>query len=274
HAKYAVADDRALVLTENWKPAGTGGRENRGWGVRMDSPAAATDLAALFGRDFGARDARPWAAVRRNRSFESGGAADGSYPSRVDPARVHPRRVRVLTAPGNAERAVVGVVDGADRRVDVLQPTLGGPDVPFVRAVVRAAERGVRVRILLSGAWYVEEENRKLVAGLNRRAARRDLPLTARIAEPNGRYGAIHAKGLIADDVVVVGSLNWDDVSARENREVDVALDGGGAARYYRRVFAADWRGGPRLPPAGLALAAALAVGVALAYLRRRVRFA
>jgi phosphatidylserine/phosphatidylglycerophosphate/cardiolipin synthase-like enzyme len=274
HAKYAVVDDRALVLTENWKPSGTGGRDNRGWGVRVDSPAAADDLAGLFARDFGAHDARRWTAARRDRTFESAGAAEGSYPSRIDPERVQPRRVRVLTAPGNAERAVVGIIDGAERQIRVLQPSLGGPDVPFVRALVRAAERGVQVRVLLSGAWYAAEENERLVERLNDRATRHDLPLSARIAEPNGRYGTVHAKGLVADDTVVVGSLNWNNVSARENREVALALTGGGAARYYRRAFDADWRGGSGLPPAGLALAAALAVGVAVAYLRRRVRFA
>ncbi|MFC7136881.1 phospholipase D-like domain-containing protein [Halobaculum litoreum] len=30
HAKYAVADDAAVVSTENWKPSGTGGADNRG----------------------------------------------------------------------------------------------------------------------------------------------------------------------------------------------------------------------------------------------------
>lgn len=273
HAKYAVVDDRALVLTENWKPSGTGGRDNRGWGVRVASGAVAADLAGLFARDFGAHDARRWGVFRRDRTFTTTGTADGSYPSRFDPERVRARRVRVLTAPGNAEGAVVGVVDGAERRVDVVQPSLGDPDTPLVRSLLRAAERGVRVRVLLSGAWYVEAENRALVERLNGRASRRDLPLEARIAEPNGRYGSIHAKGVVADDVVLVGSLNWNVDSARENREVVLALTGADVAAYYRRVFTADWRGGPRAPPAGLALAAAVAVGLALAYLRRRVSF-
>ncbi|MEF8831322.1 MAG: phospholipase D-like domain-containing protein [Halobacteriales archaeon] len=36
HAKYAVVDDRAVVLSENWKPAGTGGGSSRGWGAVVD----------------------------------------------------------------------------------------------------------------------------------------------------------------------------------------------------------------------------------------------
>ena len=41
HPKYAVVDDEALVLTENWKPAGTGGHDSRGWGVRIGSARTA-----------------------------------------------------------------------------------------------------------------------------------------------------------------------------------------------------------------------------------------
>ncbi|MFB6161010.1 MAG: phosphatidylserine/phosphatidylglycerophosphate/cardiolipin synthase family protein [Haloferacaceae archaeon] len=273
HPKYAVVDDRALVLTENWDPGGVGGRDNRGWGVRVDSARVAGDLAALFARDFGAHDARPWRVVRRNASLQSRPVAEGSYPTRFDPERVRAERVRVVTAPGNAERAVVGVIDGATRRVDVLQPSVGGLDGPFVRASLRAAGRGVRVRILLSGAWYAEEENRATVERLNALADRRDLPLEARLADPNGRYGTVHAKGVIADDTVVVGSLNWNVHSARENREVALVLDGERVASYYRDAFDADWRGGRPSVPLTLVAVVLVALGLVVAVVRRRVAF-
>jgi phosphatidylserine/phosphatidylglycerophosphate/cardiolipin synthase-like enzyme len=49
---------------------------------------------------------------------------------------------------------------------------------------------------------------------------------------------------VVADDTVLVGSLNWNRHSSRENREVVVALESETVARYYRKVFEADWRGG------------------------------
>lgn len=272
HPKYAVVDDRALVATENWKPAGMGGADSRGWGVRVRSAAVADDLAALFRSDAGGRDARRWRTVRDELDTEPIPAANGSYPSRVDPRRVPLERVAVLTAPGNAERAVVSLIDNASRRVLVEQPTVGGLDQSFVRACLRAARRGVRVRILLSGAEYAAAENRRLVGALNERAAREELPLSARVADPAGRFGKIHAKGLVVDDTAVVGSMNWNDNSARHNREVALALHGEAVAAYYARVFAADWD--RRRPiPAVVLLAALVAVGVAIAVVRRRVGF-
>ena len=276
HAKYAVADDSALVLTENWKPAGTGGADSRGWGVVLRSGRAADALAALFRTDAGWRDAVAWEEFSAGRTF---GADDGdrtgdrSYPRRHPPTDVRPERVGLLTAPGNAEAGVVAVVEDADERVDVIQPTVS--EGPLLAATRRAAGRGVEVRLLLSGAWYVAEENAALAEELNRWAERADVPFEARIADPAGRYGKIHAKGVVADDTAVVGSLNWNPTSARENREVVVVAEGAAVADYYRRVFAADWRAsgeetGLRPVPPALAVAAVGAAALAVLYARRR----
>ena len=244
HPKYAVADGRALVLSENWKPSGVGGASSRGWGVRVENGSTADALAALFRNDSDAPDTRTWAAFRENRRFESIPAANGSYPTQFPAEQVTARNVTVLTAPGNAESALISAIDAAESRVDVLQPSLGRQDNALVRATLRAAQRGVEVRILLSGAWYSAEENEALVAWLNDWADRNDAPLTARISEPDGRYEKIHAKGLLVDDdLAVVGSLNWNENSATRNREVALALRGPEPVAFYRESFAADWRG-------------------------------
>jgi phosphatidylserine/phosphatidylglycerophosphate/cardiolipin synthase-like enzyme len=204
----------------------------------------ATDLDGLFRADAGWRDAIPWRRFRRGKTFDAAAADGGSYPSRFDPIEATAAEIRVLTAPGNAETALVGVIDGASDRVDVIQPTVGRRDGPLLRATLRAADRGVEVRVLLSGAWYVVEENAALVEWLNGVADRRDLPLTARVAEPSGRYEKIHAKGVVADDVVVVGSLNWNENAVSENREVALAIRSEALAGYFRETFVADWRAG------------------------------
>jgi phosphatidylserine/phosphatidylglycerophosphate/cardiolipin synthase-like enzyme len=223
----------------------------------------------------GGRDVTSWTRFRRGRAFaESDPLPRGEYPTRYEPERLHADSVRLLTAPGNAEGAVVGVIDDSQRRVDVVQVSVER-DHPFVTAAFDAARRGVQVRILLSGAWYVREENEAAVAWLNRRAEQEGIPLEARLAAPGNRFEKVHAKGVIADDTVLVGSLNWNRHSSRENREVVVALEGETVAAYYRDVFAADWQGdggwtngtGGLLGVAGIA---AVAGGVLV---WRRVRF-
>ncbi|MFB6206111.1 MAG: phospholipase D-like domain-containing protein [Haloglomus sp.] len=266
HAKYVVADDRAVVLTENWKPAGVGGNSSRGWGVTVRDNETAAALARIFRADFRGRGARPWSVARPTyESFEPSEPANGSYPTRFRPNEVPVDRVGVLVAPDNAEQAVVSHIDAADESVRVLQATAGSPDQPFVRALVRAARRGIRVRVLLNGAWYAREQNRAVVRALNERAAREGLDLSAKLADPRGRFGKVHAKGLIVDgESVLLGSLNWNNHSARENREVVFTLRSEGAAHYFRRVFRADWRGGAWRLPVGLLGSTLVAAGAAL----------
>jgi phosphatidylserine/phosphatidylglycerophosphate/cardiolipin synthase-like enzyme len=266
HAKYAVVDGTALVMTENWKPAGTGGNSSRGWGVRLRDAGTARALAATFRADYEGRDARPWPGFRRGRRFEPDDRSNGTYSGRFDPGRVEVRNVSVLVAPDNAGRAVVERIDAADESISVVQVSLGGPDGRFATALLRAARRGVAVRILLSGAWYVHGENARLAEALNERAEARDLPLTVRLADPDGRFGKIHAKGAVVDrETVLVGSLNWNAHAARENREVLLALRGREVADYYGRVFEADWEAGRGTDlPVGVLVAVALAALVAV----------
>ncbi|WP_410765179.1 phospholipase D-like domain-containing protein [Haloferax sp. DFSO60] len=268
HAKYAVVDDHALVMTENWKPSGTGGNKSRGWGVVMESASVAADLARTFEDDSSLAEARRWSQYRLGESFVDADAASGPYPSQVQPAQVSVERVSVLRAPDNAEAAVIRRLDSAERRIDVVQPTVE-TDSPFVFALKRAAERGVRVRLLLGSVWYVEEENERLAEQLNAWAERTGNPLSVRLARPAGRYGAIHAKGVVADDTAIVGSLNWNRHSARENREIVVALDSPDAAAYYRRVFDADWRASNRGPRPVLVALAGCALLAGLVALRK-----
>ena len=257
HPKYAVADDRAVVLTENWKPAGVGGRASRGWGVVVSQPRIVGGLAATFRVDADWRGARPWSQVRRGRSFERASVASGSYPSERSPETLPVNRSRLLVAPDNAGRAVTAALDDADESIDVLQMSIDGPDQRFLRAAVRAARRGVDVRVLLSGAWYVEEENQRLVEHLREVADREDLPLAAKLAEPGGDFEKIHAKGVVIDgDEVLLGSLNWNGESIERNREVVLALEGEAVGAYYRAAFEADWNGrgtGPSLPAGAVA---------------------
>ena len=79
-----------------------------------------------------------------------------------------------------------------------------------------------------------------------------------------------------------MGSMNWDNNSARENREIALVLDGEEAGTYYSRVFDADWtdeeseRGldtGIETPlPVGV-IAAVVGVTVLAAVVARRIEF-
>lgn len=269
HPKYAVVDDRALVLTENFKPAGTGGASSRGWGVVLEDPSAADALASIHESDRTWRAATPWREYQRGRDFADADPALGSFGTRHEPKRVNVDSATVLVAPDNAGEALRSRIGDAEERLLIQQVRIDSRENDLLRATLRAAERGVRVRIHLGGSWYVQENNAELVAWLNRRAEAEGWTLEARVDEADG-YGKIHTKGVVVDDTAVVGSLNWVGSATAENREVLVALESAEAADYYASVFDADWDdGGSRPVPAGLLAAAAAAGSGGLLALRR-----
>ena len=282
HPKYAVVDDRALVMTENWKPSGIGGKSSRGWGAVVEGKVA-DRLAEIFRADADWRDTASWSTFRANRTFEEDEVANESYPTTFESQNVSIESAQLLAAPDNAEGALVERLDGADDSIDVVQASIGSQRQPFLRAAVRAAERGVEVRILLGGAWYSEEDNGELAEWLNEKSSDENLSLEAKVAASGSRFEKIHAKGVIIDgEEVVVGSMNWNNNSARENREIALVLDGEEAGTYYSRVFDADWtdeeseRGldtGIETPlPVGV-IAAVVGVTVLAAVVARRIEF-
>lgn len=269
HAKYAVVDGRALVSTENWKPAGLGGNSSRGWAVITGQKAIVDELAVVFEKDTN------WVGGTRWQEYDDVRLADatpsnGSYPQQFETRAVHVERTRLLLAPDNAEEELVDAIDGAEESIAIKQPTIGDTNFPLLRATLRAAERGVEVRILLSGAWYTAEENRRLQNTLEQHAERDELHLDVRIAD-SSEFEKIHAKGLIIDDEqVYLGSLNWNNNSLRENREVVVMLGGEEAASYYGQVFDRDWNADDSDEfPLGLVTLCLLAGLVALLAARR-----
>lgn len=278
HAKYAVVDDRALILSENWKPSGTGGRANRGWGVLVDSTPFADRLAAVFENDTAWRDTPNWTAVRPMTASSADRSITGErFPTRIEPASMRADGVTLLVAPDNAEAGLLDMIRDAEETIAIQQVGIENDRFSLLAATVAAARRGVSVRILLSGAWYAREDNRIVADRLTRLADREGLPLSVRLVEPGDAFERSHVKGVIVDsEAVFVGSVNWNPHSLRENREVGVIITDEAVGTYYQAVFDRDWdRGesgllGELSPPPGFAVVVlAVVLGVSIVVVRR-----
>jgi cardiolipin synthase len=273
HPKYAIADDRALVMTENWKPSGTGGESSRGWGTVVESESVADELTAVFEADAGWEDTVKWDRSYAGTLVEDE-SPERSFSSDFDPVTSEVESIRVVTAPDNAEDETLALLESAEESIRIKQVTIAH-DHAFLQEAVAAAERGVEVRILLDSSWYVERENEELVRWIDDQAESGDLPIDARLVEP-GEFEKIHAKGVVVDDRwSMVGSINWNANSVENNREVALIVESEEIASYYGEVFDADWEGGERgwSIPVGVGLGVAAAAGVAVLAGSRLIRF-
>jgi cardiolipin synthase len=146
----------------------------------------------------------------------------------------------MLVKSSPADRATVSrvvfqmLLEGAVASVDISTPYFL-PDRSLRRALVRAAQRGVRVRVIVPGP----RSDQHLVRLASRRLYRDLLKAGVRIHEY--RPAMIHVKALMVDDVwAMIGTTNVDNRSFEHNDEINVAFRESAVADRLRRDFEVD----------------------------------
>lgn len=254
HAKVAVADGReVLLLTENWNPSGlpVDGRGNRGWGLRGANESLAALLEEVHRLDGVLRPGDREGRIDRGSPLPS---LASTIPSPGPGLRLPNATALLLLGPDNGLDGVRGLLRSARERLDVLQQTVepgwGEDASPLVEELLDAARRGVRVRVLHQ---YGD------LRDLRARAAAEGLDLEVRTWVPHGGALSLHAKGVVADDRVLVSSFNWGRNSFSNNREAGLVVENATAAAFFAASFEEDWAAaGPGFPWWSLLLPGAL----------------
>ena len=155
----------------------------------------------------------------------------------------------VQVVPGgfvSATQAMRELIDGSQHRLDIMNSYLVDTDI--VRRLIRASERGVKVRVVVSQTWNT---------GLASVALRHHYADLTGAGVAVWEYGEaiIHAKLIVADDRVMFGSVNVDTWSLYRDFEMAmIAEDAETAAALTELVFEPDIeRSRPGVPLSGWA---------------------
>ena len=143
-----------------------------------------------------------------------------------------------------ASQAVREQIDGARERLDVMNPYLTDRDI--VERILAAARRGVKVRVVISE----KSNNPQATAALKHHYADL-LAAGAEVWELPGTV--VHAKVVVADDVVSFGTVNLDAWALYRNSEIMmIAHSREAAALLNERLFEPDIARSKRgEPPSG-----------------------
>jgi cardiolipin synthase A/B len=171
---------------------------------------------------------------------------DPYFPAPADPGAIPVALAQVI--PGGfvaASQAIREQIDGARRRLDVMNPYLTDRDM--LERILGAARRGVRVRLVVSET----SNNAQATAALRHRYE--DLIAAGvEIWELPGTV--VHAKVVVADDVVSFGTVNLDSWALYRNSEIAmIARSAEVAALFEERLFEPDIARSRRgEPPSGV----------------------
>jgi cardiolipin synthase len=194
HIKMLVVDDAvAIIMNQNLTESAF--TTNREFGVVTNRPDAVRAAAAVF-------------------------AADWTRGVEPDPGPL-------IVSPTNARDQLLALVDGAEVSLDLYAEVLRDPQL--LDALAAAAERGVRVRIIVSPSSDFEAEVDELTAsGV-------DIRLSSSLY--------IHAKLIVADgERAFVGSQNLSATSLDQNRELGIIIDDPVNLSRLTETFAIDFR--------------------------------
>ena len=137
-----------------------------------------------------------------------------------------------FTPPANAVVAIVKAIDASER--EVLVQAYGFTHNAIAQALVRAHERGVKVRVLLD--QKSQSGNRYIMGVLSE--AQIEL-------RQDGKHAIAHNKVMVIDQAIVItGSFNFTNSAASRNAENLLVLKSEDLAEQYRLQWKNHWAHG------------------------------
>ena len=157
----------------------------------------------------------------------------GVTPAWADNALTEPVQAQVqgvyFTPPVGVAQAIIAQIDHSQR--EVLVQAYGFTHRPIAKALERAQQRGVDVRVLVD--QKSEAQNRDVLALLEH--ARVQL-------RGDGRHAIAHNKLMLIDEAVVItGSFNFTNAAENRNAENLLILQSQELAQVYKQQWESHW---------------------------------
>ncbi|MGK5083798.1 phospholipase D-like domain-containing protein [Bdellovibrionota bacterium FG-1] len=281
HGKYAVIDGAHLLIgSENYSPTGNpepGTQGNRGWEVFIHDAKIAQDYQMIFRNDarmdagdlldltqdrpLGQVDPSSWdglwdSSVQNSENWIALASFEPPFAPWDQPITLEAQTVTRVTSPDSSLSGLLALINGAKQSLDIQQMTFAsdwgkdGGQSPLLDAVVVAARRGVKVRVLLNDDTVFDHPdhpgkhgNDTTVSFLTSVARSEKLDLSARIANIRQMgVSYIHNKGALVDGArTLISSINWNENSVNHNREAAVVISSADVNRHYTTLFDNDW---------------------------------
>ena len=236
HCKYAVIDNHKTIITsENWQESSF--ESNRGWGAVIESSDYSSYMSSLFEQDYN----RQYDVV----SFESlypTAESDtyNTYNDEKTESKTYNAIVTPVISPDHSYDSMKSFIQSAQTRLyseqlDVDYDWTNEDDNPI--SWMKGISNLVDCRLIVD-VTFDDRNDSDFKDGYGIMDA---LEGTAIDVKTPVFSGMVHNKGVIADDKVWLGSINWTYNSFKENREAAVIIESKEISDYFSSLFLKDW---------------------------------
>lgn len=243
HAKYAIKDSsEVLIATENfastsfsWKKAG-----NKGYGMVIKDPVIASQLLQIYQED-----------LQDSKNLDCAGIDSVELKSYPIPSetlvKINADSVELVVTPLDSAgiEKISALLRNSKTFLYIEQQYIqhwGNNQNPFLEAVLQA---NARIRIMLDNSWYSNQEgdedsNTAIAEEINQIASKQEIDAIAKVYEGK-KYERIHAKAVFSEKYAFISSINWNENSPTNNREIGIIAYGSEPVNYYKPFFEADF---------------------------------
>ncbi len=249
HAKFIMIDNETVIVQSgNWAKTSFPNRTlneigNREWSVAIHNPTVTQYYLDVFTLDWD------------HGSFYDIANGTGSPiigTTTTSGAAIHPfttighyneyMEITPIFSNDTSLQGIIDLMDSANETLEIQIPYYtnvgdAGAIDEIINATIRAAQRGVAVRVI---SEETGADNDIVAATF----AEYGIPV---VWFKETWFAAMHNKGIIVDGkIVYISSINFSDTSVEDNREAGVIIENENVTLYYLEVFNYDWdRGEP-----------------------------
>ncbi len=240
HSKYAIIDDDITIITsENWTDSAFSG--NRGWGTVIRNEECASYLKRIFDSDFtdkgdldDFRDMYPTSIPYALKQYIPTEYEFNSYIADVSPVICPDYSFKTL------KRFILSTTERIySQQLNVQFGWTESDDNPL-QWMRELGSKGMDARLLVD-VTYDSPYDKEYEDGYGLYTMYQydpDIDLRYFVSDIPG---LMHNKGMIVDDKVWIGSMNWTDNSIRSNREMSVIIHSKEVSDMFAELFLDDW---------------------------------
>jgi len=262
HGKYLVIDNETVIVEScNWAKTGIPPNPsfgNREWGIIVRNESVARYFLSVFLDDWNPARCDSYALKDMPidipvEFFVDKTIFTGSYePQFVSKTVTGSFSVTPVFSPDTSLEAICNLIESANESILIEQLYVykewGARISPFVERLIKKANEGVQINVILNYNPYYEASNDKC------NQTKQHLEqhnISVKFLYTNWSYFTnVHNKGMIVDNrSVLISSINWNENSVTRNREAGIIIEHEEVAQYYAEVFYYDWYLTERDPP-------------------------
>ena len=254
HGKYLIIDNKTVIIEScNWAFSGVPKNPtygNREWGITIKNDSVAAFFLKVFLEDWDKDRCDIYSFNQMDFVIPDYFYKDESFYSGLHEPSFEPETFTgnffciPVFSPDNSFNAIYNMINSANKSIYIQQLYIyknWSEEInPFVELLANKYKQGVEVKVILNYNPSYDQTNEK--CNQTKRYFDEIGIKTKFIYSNWSIFSNVHNKGIIVDnESVLISSINWNENSFLNNREVGIIIKNGELAKYYADVFFYDW---------------------------------